>query len=189
MSAPVASRDVDDDALEPLVEQAQSGYVDAFEEIVHRLRGPVRSYANRLMRDAYLGDDATQETFFRVWKGLPRYERRGKFTAWMFAVTRNTCIELLGREARAPRPAEYLDLGSFDPYENLDLALVMRDAIEGLSKQHRLVLLLRETGMEHKEMAEVFGCPVATVRTRLHRARMRLATQVVADVDAESPSR
>jgi RNA polymerase sigma-70 factor (ECF subfamily) len=161
-----------------LVERARSGDAAAFEDIVRRFHGPVRSYAGRILRDPHLGDDATQETFFRMWKGLPGHEPRGKFAAWTFTVARNTCLELLRREARTPRPAEEIDRGFCDPFDYVDLALVLTDAIARLSEPYRSTLRLRASGMKHDEIATVLRCPVGTIRSRIHKARMSVAAEL-----------
>lgn len=169
---------LDEGLFGPLVERARTGDLDAFEEIVRKMQGPVRSFARRMMRDPHLGDDAAQETFFRMWKGLARHESRGKFVAWAFTVARNTCIEFLRRESRTPRPAEDMDVGSLDPYEQADLSRVVNDAISGLGEPYRSTILLRETGLHYEEMAEALHCPVGTVRSRLHEARRQLAERL-----------
>lgn len=169
---------LDEGLLGPLVDRARTGDLDAFEEIVRRMQGPVRSFARRMMRDPHLADDAAQETFFRMWKGLARHESRGKFVAWTFTVARNTCIEFLRRESRMPRPAEEIDVGSLDPYEQADLTRVVNDAISELGEPYRSTILLRETGMQYEEMADALSCPVGTVRSRLHEARRQLAERL-----------
>jgi RNA polymerase sigma-70 factor (ECF subfamily) len=169
---------LDEGKLAPLVERARDGELAAFEEIVRYMQGPIRSYARRMMRDPHLGDDAAQETFFRMWKGLPRHEPRGKFVAWTFTVARNTCIEFLRREARTPHPSEEIDAGSVDPYDAADLRRLVNDAIEALGEPYKSAILLRETGMQYEEVAEALDCPVGTVRSRLHEARRQLAEQL-----------
>src|ERR1700737_1838144 len=61
---------LDEGRLAPLVELARAGDPAAFEEIVQIMQGPVRAFARRMMRDPHLGDDAAQDTFLRMWKGL-----------------------------------------------------------------------------------------------------------------------
>jgi RNA polymerase sigma-70 factor (ECF subfamily) len=129
-----------------------------------------------MMRDAHLGDDAAQEIFIRMWKGLRHHEPRGRFVAWSFTVARNTCIELLRREKRTPMPVEAEDIrGGPDEAEAHDLRTVVNAALAALDEPYRSTFLLRETGLAYEELAETLDCPVGTVRSRLHEARRRLA--------------
>ncbi len=169
---------LDPEALDPVVEQARGGDVDAFETIVRTLQGPMRSFARRMMRDRGLGDDAAQEIFFRIWRGLPRYESSGRFVAWSFTIARNTCIELLRKEVRVPTPVEEIPAATTDPHEEAELRRVVREAVDALDEPYRSTFLLRESGLTYDEVAEAAGCPLGTVRSRLHEARRVLADRL-----------
>lgn len=142
------------------------------------MQGPVRAFARRMMRDQHLGDDAAQDTFLRMWKGLRTLEPRGRFVAWTFTIARNTCIEALRREKRTPMPLEEIDAGSHDPSDAHVLRGIVTDALAKLEEPFRSTLLLRETGLAYEELAETMEIPVGTVRSRLHEARRRLATML-----------
>jgi RNA polymerase sigma-70 factor (ECF subfamily) len=172
---PTAPR-LDEERLGPLVERARMGETAAFEEIVRVMQGPIRSFARRMMRDAHLGDDAAQEIFLRMWKGLRHHEPRGRFIAWSFTVARNTCIELLRREKRTPMPVETEDRAGYDESHSHDLRKVVNDALAALDEPYRSTFILRETGLAYEELAETLDCPVGTIRSRLHEARRRLQT-------------
>jgi len=137
------------------------------------MQGPVRAFARRLLRDPHLGDDAAQETFLRMWKGVRRHEPRGRFIAWTFTVARNTCIEFMRREARTPIPVEHNEAWA-DESDAYELRCVINDAIASLDEPYRSTFMLRETGLAYEEIAEVLRCPVGTIRSRLHVARRRL---------------
>lgn len=170
---PTAPR-LDEDKLGPLVERARTGDGAAFEEIVRTMQGPVRAFSRRMMRDPHLGDDAAQEIFLRMWKGMRRHEPRGRFVAWTFTVARNTCIELLRREKRTPTPIEFEDSSGRDEAEAQDLKTIVGEALAALDEPYRSTFLLRETGLAYEELAETLKCPIGTVRSRLHEARRRL---------------
>jgi len=169
---------LDEERLAPLVESACLGHSGAFEEIVTIMQGPVRAFCRRMMRDQHLGDDAAQDTFLRMWKGLRTHEPRGRFVAWTFTIARNTCIEALRREKRTPMPIEEVDAGSHDPADNQILKGLVNEALAKLEEPFRSTLILRETGLAYEELAETMEIPVGTVRSRLHEARRRLATML-----------
>jgi RNA polymerase sigma-70 factor (ECF subfamily) len=174
---PVGSR-LDEAQLGALAEQARAGDLEAFEQIVRTIQGPIRAFARRMMRDAHLGDDAAQETFVRIWRGLRRFEPRGRFVAWTFTVARNTCIEFLRRETRTPTPVEEIYAGVVDPMEEHELRRIVNDAVASLDEPFRSTFLLRETGLGYEELADALDCPVGTIRSRLHEARRRLAVKL-----------
>jgi RNA polymerase sigma-70 factor, ECF subfamily len=169
---------LDEERLAPLVERARDGDMRAFEEIVSIMQGPVRSFARRMMRDQHLGDDAAQDTFLRMWKGLRTHEPRGRFIAWTFTIARNTCIEALRREKRTPMPMDEIEIGSHDPADQHVLRNVVNDAVAQLEEPFRSTLIMRETGRSYEELAESMEVPVGTIRSRLHEARRRLAIQL-----------
>ena len=166
---------LDEERLAPLVERACAGDMHAFEEIVGIMQGPVRAFARRMMRDQHLGDDAAQDTFLRMWKGLRTHEPRGRFVAWTFTIARNTCIEALRREKRTPMPLEEFEIGTHDPSDSHVLRKVVNDARAQLEEPFRSTLIMRETGLAYEELADAMDIPVGTVRSRLHEARKRLA--------------
>ena len=169
----VAPASLDEGWLSPLVELARMGDLEAFEAIVRAVQGPVRAFARRLLRDPHLGDDAAQETFLRMWRGMRRHEPRGRFIAWTFTVARNTCIEFMRREARTPIPVEQRDIWE-DHSEIHELRRLINEAIAALDEPYRTTFMLRETGLPYEEIAEILSCPIGTVRSRLHVARRRL---------------
>lgn len=164
-----------DERLEPLVERAREGDLEAFEQVVRTLQGPVRAFTRRMMRDPHLGDDAAQETFVRIWRGLSGYRPSGRFVAWAFTVARNTCVEHIRKEARTPVPVEEHEAQHPDPSEIADLRGAVSEALRGLGEPYRSTFLLRESGLAYEEIADTLRCPVGTVRSRLHEARRLLA--------------
>ncbi|MGH9195519.1 MAG: RNA polymerase sigma factor [Acidimicrobiia bacterium] len=185
-ATPAYRKQLTDQELGSLVEQVCCGDAEAFERLVRRMQGPLRSFCRRMIGDAYLGDDAAQETFVRIWKGLRRGDRVQRFLPWAFAIARNTCIELLRREERRPTPVDPLGLleaipegqrsltAAADP-EAAELRTAVAEAIEGLAEPYRSTFLLRHTGFSYEEIAGITSCPIGTVRSRLFEARRLLS--------------
>lgn len=169
---------LDEADLAPLVERAQAGDADAFEALVRRLQGPIRAFSRRLIADDALGDDAAQEAFVRMWRGIRRLKGQGAFTSWAFTVARNTAIELLRKEQRTPTPVEDLPAVTASPTDDLALRRVVREAVRDLPEPYRTTLCYREAGLSYEEIAEAVSTPVGTVRSRLHKARTLLAERL-----------
>lgn len=177
----VATVRLSDEELEPWVERARSGDVEAVDRLVRRMQGPIRAFCRRMMGDSHLGDDAAQETFVRMWRAMRRQEPSGRFLPWVFAIARNTCIELLRSEVRRPTPVESVPEQSDLSQETADLRRAVKEAIEGLAEPYRSTFLLRYSGLSYEEIAGIASCPVGTVRSRLHEAR-RLLGQHLAPI-------
>lgn len=179
-----------DQELGSWVELARTGDADAFERIVRRMQGSIRTFCRRMMGDAYLGDDAAQEALFRIWKALRRGDQVQRFLPWAFAIARNTCIELLRREEKRPTPMESIpedreSSSSAADLEAGELRTAVAEAIEGLAEPYRSTFLLRHTGFSYEEIAAITSCPIGTVRSRLFEAKrllsFRLAPLVFGD--------
>ncbi len=143
-----------------------------------RLEGLVRDYKHKVFRLAFsiLGDegaaeDAAQEVFVKVWRGLPDYRGECAIATWIYAITRNTCLTMKRREAGRARqmetPASVAHGGE---------ALEVRQAIDLLPDEYRHVLrLFYFEDRSYEETAAMLGVPLGTLKTRLHRARKELA--------------
>jgi RNA polymerase sigma factor (sigma-70 family) len=136
------------------------------------------------LRDATLGhyadaEDATQEVFIRVVQGLPRYEHRGLFRAWIFQIARNQDALTAGRRQRrgdretTMEPA-LLEAFAVDPEETIDYA-PLHAAIAQLPDAEREVIQLRlGEDLKFREIAERTGAPLNTVLGRMRHALHRL---------------
>ncbi len=168
---------LDDADLAPLVERARAGDADAFEALVRRLQGPVRAFSRRLLADDALGDDAAQEAFVRMWRGIRRLKGAGAFTSWAFTIARNTAIELLRKEKRTPTPVDELPTVTAVT-DDLALRRVVREAVRDLPEPYRTTFCYREAGLSYEEIADAVSTPVGTVRSRLHSARRLLSERL-----------
>ena len=142
---------------------------------------------------AATADDVTQETFVKVWRGLPSYDGRAQFSTWLYTIARNTALNAL----RARRPQ--LSLSDAATFAEAELALGVADgpasgpeaadaaadsatesraiaaAIAELpERQQQVVALFYLQDRSYDEVAEMLAIPLGTVKTLLHRARARL---------------
>jgi RNA polymerase sigma-70 factor (ECF subfamily) len=160
-----------------VLRKAQKGDERAFSLIVRAYETPVFNYVLRLVGDRALAEDLTQEVFLRVFQGLPKFSLRSRFTTWMFQVTKNRVLDELRSMERRPRsfvalddlpPLEVLDA----PFERLEAIDAVWRAVEGLSVDLKMALLLRDVvGMSYTEIADSLEVTLATVKWRIYKAR------------------
>jgi RNA polymerase sigma-70 factor (ECF subfamily) len=128
-------------------------------------------------------EDALQETFLAVWRGAARFRGESSGRTWVYAIARNAALRLRARRAAAGAESlEELGLeagwGGSSPEEVLGRAERERalwSAMAGLAEEDREVLLLRDVeGVDGETAARLLGLTLAAMKTRLHRARLRL---------------
>ncbi len=134
---------------------------------------------------AFLGDpgnadDLTQETYLRALGSLPRFSGRSSARTWLLSIARRVVVDQIRRNQARPRNAGYtVDLDqvldtrrSAARFEDI---IEIRLLLDGLDEDRRQALMLTQVlGLSYAEAAEVCGCPVGTIRSRVARARDEL---------------
>lgn len=163
-----------------LVEMARAGDDEAFGALVLRYERKLVRVLSRLVQDDELARDLAQETFWKVYTRLDRFDTSRRFGPWLFRVGVNLGLDQLRRLSPAPasidRPRadgwQASDLPDADPRGREELAQEVRFVLEKLPVDYRSVLILRDLeGFSSAEVASVIGRQEATVRWRLARAR------------------
>jgi RNA polymerase sigma-70 factor, ECF subfamily len=136
--------------------------------------------ARSIVRDGSLADDVVQETMVKAWRALPDFEGEVP-RAWLMKVAHNTAISLLRTRRDQVREAtEFGDLaaeGGGPATTALDRAALDQVwvALAELDETSRSMVVMRElSGLSYEEIAEALDLPLATVKTRLFRARRAL---------------
>ena len=157
-----------------------------FESLTRPHVAPLWRVALRMTGDRDEADDLTQETCLRAYRGFDRFQEGTNYRAWLFRIMTNLCMDLLRRRARSPLVATCEEgdpaPGLAPETEGPDAQLVRKRfreelvrAIQNLSPDIRLVVSLALLeGLSYQEIAEIAGCPVGTVRSRLSRGRQQL---------------
>lgn len=173
------------------VRASQAGDRGAFDQLVDQYKEIVYSVAYRFARDPDLAMDLAQDVFIRAYRGIKTFKGKSSFSTWLYRIAVNTCIDYTRRRARSIEPytvpeevAEYADsepVGSEPVVGPVGLALSaelgeqIQQAIDALPSYHKSVFVLYEIrGLSYKEIAEVVGCSIGTVMSRLHYARKKL---------------
>jgi RNA polymerase sigma-70 factor, ECF subfamily len=173
------------------VKAAQAGDRDAFDFLVEKYKDIVYAVAYRFAHDPDLALDLAQDSFIRAYRGIKSFKGRSSFSTWLYRVAMNTCIDYTRRRSRTVEPqtvpeevAEYADAEPLEDHgerkpDSLalsgELGEKIQEAIDALPEYHKSVFVLYEIeGMSYKEIAEVVGCSIGTVMSRLHYARKKL---------------
>jgi RNA polymerase sigma-70 factor, ECF subfamily len=153
--------------------RARAGDQHAAEEFVQRAQADVWRLCAHLGSPAD-AEDLTQETFARAFGSLHRFAGRSSARTWLLSIARRACADAIRNRRPVtlladPEPAER----GGDPADTVSLRLVL-DAIEPGFRE--AFVLTQVLGLSYPEAADVLGCPVGTIRSRVARARDALVT-------------
>lgn len=187
-----------DEADETLMIMYQKGEVRAFEVLLQRHRKPVFNFILRYVGAREVAEDLLQETFLRVIKGAGAYERKAKFTTWLYTIARNLCVDQSRRGKHRKHASLDAPMTQGDDNSNTLLDVTASDelatdrkavsnqlhvtlhrAIAALGEEQREVFLMREfLDMPFKDIAEVVGVPENTVKSRMRYALEKLRLEL-----------
>jgi RNA polymerase sigma-70 factor (ECF subfamily) len=171
----------EDDQRE-LIDRAQAGEAIAFERLAEQYAGRLWRCAVALCKDRQWAEDLVQETLIAAWQSVTRFDGRCEFSSWLYGIFRHRFLKGR-RQQNATRPAavDALDQTpcmAHTPDHSAELsedALRIRRAVANLPEEHRLVVELRFfAGATLDEIAAALGCPLGTVKSRLHHALRKL---------------
>jgi len=177
---------------EELVAATQGGDTAAFDTLVRRWDKKIQGAIYRVMGSDEEARELSQEAFFKAYRALDGFERRSRFSSWLYQIAINLCRDRMRRrkthrlmsledlprpEAAAPLVVSERSVAA--AVEQRDLARIVADAVGALPEEQREVIVLKEyEELTFAEIAEVLGLPVSTVKTRLYRALSQLRRQL-----------
>lgn len=170
-----------------LIEQAQRGELEAFNQLVLHYQGLAYNVALRIMREQASAADATQEAFLSAFRAIDRY-RGGSFRAWLMRIVTNACYDELRRRKRHPASSleEMQEHGATEKLhasgelpeqaaQRAELAQAIESCLEELIPEFRTVAILVDLqGFDYQEVSLTIDRPLGTVKSRLARARAQL---------------
>jgi RNA polymerase sigma-70 factor (ECF subfamily) len=168
---------------EELVARSIRGDTDSFNQLILRWERPIYALAYRTIGREEDARDVCQETFLRAFRALPAFRGQAKFSSWLYRIALNLCRDWIRRERRAPlvQAPEGVDLMDLaveaEPSESIEDLVARKDLIElvervmaRLPEEQRTAIVLKEYhGLTFQEIADVVGCPLSTVKTRLYQ--------------------
>lgn len=160
---------------------ARGGDAHAVEQFVGALHRDVQRYVAHLCGDPQAVDDLAQDTFLRALGSLHRFEGRSSARSWLLSIARRAVIDSYRYAAARPRLADVPDwqlaaeLAQPCDLPGFDDGIALLDLLASLPDDRREAFILTQLlGLPYAEAAEVSGCPIGTVRSRVARARATL---------------
>jgi RNA polymerase sigma-70 factor (ECF subfamily) len=168
---------------EELVARSIRGDAESFNQLILRWERPIYALAYRTIGREEDARDVCQETFLRAFRALPGFRGQAKFSSWLYRIALNLCRDWMRRERRAAivQPPEDVDLlelaAAAEPSESIedlvarkDLTRAVERAMARLPEEQRTAIVLKEYhGLTFQEIADLVGCPLSTVKTRLYQ--------------------
>jgi RNA polymerase sigma-70 factor (ECF subfamily) len=161
------------------IRAAQAGDKEAFTRLVRSYKDYLVRTAYTIVRDRGEAEDVVQEAFVKAFLSLTGLKDERAFPTWIATITTRLALDSIRRR----RPDVSLSVSEAVPYRDrgaapasaAELRMDLAAALAKLSPEHRAVIALREIqGFDYREIADILGIPIGTVRSRLHTARMQL---------------
>jgi RNA polymerase sigma-70 factor (ECF subfamily) len=177
---PAAAADTAELAERQLVRRVAARELWAFEALYRSYHRRLARFLDRMTRHPDLVDELVNDTMLVVWNRADSYNGQSKVSTWIFAIAYRKALKALHRmdEPVDDEAAEPQASGEPGPEQQLGLQQLheaLQQALAGLSAPHRAVIdLTYFHGADCREIAEIVGCPVDTVKTRMFHARRRL---------------
>lgn len=173
------------------VKRVQSGDIAAFDYLVQKYRERLFSIVYNMTSNREDAADITQDAFIKAFSSIKRFQGKSSFFTWLYRIAVNTALSHLKRhrlrrffslenindEASSTEIVEALSVRTRTEKGAIinELQERLNEALQKLSPKHRTVVVLFEIeGLSHQEIAEIMGCSVGTVRSRLHYAKQQL---------------
>jgi RNA polymerase sigma-70 factor, ECF subfamily len=159
-----------------------------FEELTSPHFSSLYRFAVQKLRDAHQAEDLGQEVCLKAYRAFDRFERGTNYRAWLYRILSNAILDLQRKASKKPIEVDFdtgsrffaLNIGAEhtrlrDPEQQLmatSLAHALRTALTDLPPEWQAIVLLSFVeGFSYKEIADILGCPMGTVMSRLYRAR------------------
>lgn len=170
-----------------MIRECLEGRTEAYSELVRKYQDRLYNTLVHLLGHAEDARDVAQDAFVQAYRSLGRFQGDCAFYTWLYRIAMNAAISLKRRQRvtiplddnRHDSPLDPADdperTNPSGPLEQAELRQQVRAALDSLPPDYRAILLLKEfEGYRYDAIAQILDCPVGTVKSRLHRARLEL---------------
>lgn len=174
-----------------LIDKAKAGDIAAFEQLIECYQRKIYNIALRIVGNYDDANDLAQEVLIRIYKSIGSFKQQSSFSTWIYRITTNVCLDDIRKrknrkvisldeeikldDGEMKRQIVSDDLLPEDVAEKSEMRKIVNDAINRLSEEHRIVIVLRDIqGFSYEEISQIVKCPEGTVKSRINRARQVL---------------
>lgn len=172
------------------IDRAARGSAEAFEELMGAYEKKIYALCLRMMGNAQDGEDAAQDAMLKIWQKIGQYRGECAFSTWVYRVTASSCMDAIRKRSKRMQPSlEDMKEQGFEPADEADTpeeCVEKREqkeeiqrAISSVPEEMRSVFLLRDVhGLSVEETADALQIAKGTVKSRLARAREKIAAEL-----------
>jgi len=155
------------------------GSLSSFEVIVRKYQTMIGAYSYKILKDPDLSDDATQETFIKLFENLNKFDIKRPLKPWLYKIAKNTCYDII----RKNKKSTTLDWEVDSKREDITESLIrhenrerVREAVAKLPDKYKKPIMgYYFEELSYKHLSKKLKIPLNTLRTRLRRGKMELA--------------
>ena len=160
---------------EAIVQKCKEGDLMAYRLLYERYEQPFLRTAFRVLGRQQDSEDAVQEAFLKLHRGIRHYKSGSRFSTYFFRILLNTCYDILRK--RGPAQNEDFDVANLSHQPSIELKQTIDQAIASLPEQMRACFtLFAVEQFKQDEIAQILEINVGTVKASIHRARIKLRT-------------
>lgn len=169
-----------------LIARLQARDEAAFEELIRQYEKKVYSLCARMCGNAEDAEEAAQDAFLALWRGIDRFRQESSLSTWIYRLASNACIDLMRRKKKGAGSVslddEELFVDAVDPApqpheeaERRETQRLLQEGLLSLPAEYRSILLLREIeGLIYSEISAALDLELGTVKSRISRGRTLL---------------
>lgn len=183
--------------MQPSDEKLLLDFIDgderAFSLLVDRYKRTIFKFILLRIKDREIASELTQDVFVRIYQSAEKFKFYGKFYSWMMRIAQNICIDFLRKPKILKQDSiddsenvlKFESLQQFNPEKALERdekSFWIQKAIDNLPVgQREAIIFCHYFGFDYKQIAEIHGCPVGTVKSRIHNALRKMQEFLLAN--------